>query len=123
MARKPCQVSRAALQHQDPPRPAAPIVGLPWRRWGGDESKLGDKAGLLLLSIDNLVNHGNKRIVSIGRLRHWLEEEDFAKRWTHHPLLTDDPWHKGDNQGRDDEVLEHHRVILLVRYFQNPDRQ
>lgn len=82
----------------------------PGRHWGGEESKLGDKTGLLSLSIDRLIGQGSKRILSIGRLRLWMEEEDLAKRWIHHPLLPKKPLRHGPNRERDDLEFQHRCV-------------
>lgn len=83
----------------------------PGRHWDGEESKLGNKTGLLSLSIDSLIGQGSERILSIGRLRRWLEEEDLAKRWIYHPLLTKKPMRHAPNRARDDLKFQRHDVI------------
>lgn len=83
----------------------------PGRHWDGDESTLGDKTGLLAFLIDDLVGQRSKGILSIGRLRRWLEEEELAKRWIHHPVLSHHSLRNKVNQECDDREFEHHCVM------------
>ena len=87
--------------------------GYSQRPWPGQEDTLHDKNGLLILSIDNLVDREANKITSIDQLRRWMTEEESAKHWHHHPLL------RRENSSSELNY-EHHCVICDRRWLGGP---